>query len=303
MRGQYPAVVLFLGIPFNDVDVNVHPAKYEVRFHRQSEVHETVAKAIRQALKVEAKEPMFRPAAALPPRFDGVMESRFPYGLSPAQAHNDLGARNEPFTILPTMESAASGFFSSMHILDQILGCYLICASSRGLVIIDQHAAHERVAFEKLRREMEAGEVQQQTLLIPQIVELSPGELMLLERKTATLQELGFTIEPFGGNAYAITAAPALLPEGDCRQLVRQLVAELAEVDKSEKLRQHLEERLATIACHSVIRANRQLEMSEMRALLKELDQIDFATQCPHGRPVLVEFTRDDLEKMFKRVV
>jgi DNA mismatch repair protein MutL len=124
-----------------------------------------------------------------------------------------------------------------------------------------------------------------------------------LEQKTQMLQQLGFTLEPFGANAFAITAAPALLPEGDYRQIVRQLVAELADLDKSEKLRQHLDERLASIACHSVIRANRQLEMSEMRALLKDLDQIDFATQCPHGRPVLVELTRDDLERMFKRVV
>jgi DNA mismatch repair protein MutL len=301
MRGQYPGVVAFLGIPFNDVDVNVHPAKYEVRFLRQAEVHETVAKAVRQALKVEAKEPGSRIATALSPAFDGVMESAFRYG--PPSSYFPRQVSNEPFTISSSFDAGTSGFFSSMNILDQVLGCYLICASSRGLAIIDQHAAHERVAFEKLRRQMEAGEVQQQNLLIPQIIELSHGELVLLEQKISTLQQLGFTLEPFGANAYAITAAPALLSEGDYRQVVHQLVAELAEVDKSEKLRQHLDERLASIACHSVIRANRQLEMSEMRALLKDLDQIDFATQCPHGRPVLVEFTRDDLDKMFKRVV
>jgi DNA mismatch repair protein MutL len=96
---------------------------------------------------------------------------------------------------------------------------------------------------------------------------------------------------------------PALLPEGDYRQIVRQMVAELAELENSEKLRQHLEERLATIACHSVIRANRRLEMTEMRALLQDLDQIEFATQCPHGRPVVIEFSRDQLDRMFKRVV
>jgi len=116
------------------------------------------------------------------------------------------------------------------------------------------------------------------------------------------LDRLGFLVEPFGASAYAITAVPALLPEGDCRPVVRQMVAELAEVENSEKLRQHLEERLATIACHSVIRANRQLEMNEMRALLQDLDHVDFATQCPHGRPVLIELSRDELERMFKRV-
>ena len=302
MKGQYPAAALFLGIPYREVDVNVHPAKYEVRFRRQSEVHEAVVKAIRGALKLEAKEPLSRIELRPIPRFDGVMESHFPYTLSSVDRSHEASVTREPFTILQPADGPPGGFFSSMNILDQILGCYLICASSRGLVIIDQHAAHERVAFEKLRRQMEEGEVQQQNLLIPQTVELSPGELTLLEQKVSALQQLGFTLEPFGAKTYAITAVPALLPEGDYSQVVRQIVAELAEVDKSEKLRQHLEERLATIACHSVIRANRQLEMSEMRALLKELDQIDFATQCPHGRPVLLEFSRDDLDRMFKRL-
>ena len=117
------------------------------------------------------------------------------------------------------------------------------------------------------------------------------------------LERYGFTLEPFGPNSYAVSAVPAILPEGDYRPVVRQMVAELAEVDKSEKLGQHLEERLATIACHSVIRANRQLEIHEMRALLRDLDDTDFATQCPHGRPVLLEFSREELERMFKRVI
>ena len=126
---------------------------------------------------------------------------------------------------------------------------------------------------------------------------------MLLAPQLPALAQLGFVLEPFGPDLYAITAVPALLPEGDYRPSVRQMLAELAEVEKSEKLRQHLEERLATIACHSVIRANRKLATSEMRALLQELDRIEFATQCPHGRPVLVEFGSEELEKMFKRVL
>ncbi len=179
----------------------------------------------------------------------------------------------------------------------------MICASPHGLALIDQHAAHERVAFEKLRAQLDRGNVARQSLLIPQSVELTAGEMMLVEQKLSVLEHFGFTLVPFGPGAYAITAAPALLPEGDYRQVVRQMVAELADVDTSAKLRQHLEERLATMACHSVIRANRKLELDEMRALLRELDQIEFATQCPHGRPVLIEFSRDELERMFKRVV
>jgi DNA mismatch repair protein MutL len=171
------------------------------------------------------------------------------------------------------------------------------------LALIDQHAAHERVAFEKLRRQLDTGTVECQSLLIPQTVELSAGEMMLVEQKLDVMEHFGFSLEPFGPGAYAIRAVPALLPECDYAQIVRQMVAELADVDTSAKLRQHLEDRLATIACHSVIRANRKLENHEMQALLEALDQVEFATQCPHGRPVLVEWSQAELERIFKRIV
>ncbi|HEX9264855.1 MAG TPA: DNA mismatch repair endonuclease MutL [Candidatus Binatia bacterium] len=304
MKGQYPAVVLFLDLPFEDVDVNVHPAKYEVRFRRQSDVHEAVARAIRQALRQEAKDPSAQSSTYLPGSFSGVRETPLPYGVfSVLASTQNSQVCNEVFVMPTAADVRHEGFFASMRILGQILGCYLICASAKGLALIDQHAAHERVAFEKLRQQLNAGQVAMQTLLMPQIVELSAGETMLLEQKLGVLERFGFALEPFGPSAYAVTAAPALLPEGDYGQVVRQMVADLADVNTSEKLRAHLEDRLATIACHSVIRANRILEMDEMRALLRDLDQIDFATQCPHGRPVLIEISRDELERMFKRVL
>jgi len=196
-----------------------------------------------------------------------------------------------------------AGFFSSLELHGQILGCYLVCSSARGLVLIDQHAAHERVAFEKLRGELNSGTGQTQSLLIPQPLDLGAGEIALLEKELPLLQRFGYLVEAVGPDSYAVTAVPAFLPEGDYRRALRQMIAELAELERSDKVRQHLEERLATIACHSVIRANRQLEMAEMRALLGALDRIEFATQCPHGRPVLLEFSRDELDRLFKRVV
>ncbi len=302
MKGQYPAVVLFLGVPFAEVDVNVHPAKFEVRFRHPSEVHEAVASAVRESLKREAKEPSGQMAIGAPALSYAVGEASLPYAR-PSVSGDFLSVHEE---VLPTRVARGKlpdGFFSSMPVLGQILGCYVVCASSAGLALIDQHAAHERIAYEKLRRELAAGDVMKQTLLIPQTVQLSVGEMMLLEKELPELARSGFVLEPFGPDGYAITAVPAFLPEGDYRPVIRQMVAELAEVDKSRSLRQHLDERLATIACHSVIRANRKLAMDEMRALIKELDQIDFATQCPHGRPVIVEFSRAELEKMFRRVL
>jgi DNA mismatch repair protein MutL len=302
MKKQYPAVVLFLNIPHGEVDVNVHPAKYEVRFRRQNDIHEAVAQAIHAALKDRAKQQSPSPAPRTHPEFFRVQDSPLPYTRLSGVNLPPHSAR-EMFSVPDHAETQPNGFFSSLTVLGQILGCYLVCASSDGLSLIDQHAAHERVAFEKLRRQLNAGAVVMQNLLIPQTIDLSAGELLLLERKLPEFERFGFLLEPFGPSCYAITAAPALLPEGDYVQTVRQMIAELAEVDESEKLRQHLEERLATIACHSVIRANRKLEPDEMRALLADLDQTDHATQCPHGRPVLIEFSHGDLDRLFKRVV
>jgi DNA mismatch repair protein MutL len=276
-----------------------------VRFRRQSDMHEAVAGAIRQALRTEAQQPSARNFAPWPQAGSTVMEAALPYAdsvFNSVEYFNSAPGR-EVFSFSNRANQLHEGFFSSLNVLGQILGCYLVCSSSRGLALIDQHAAHERVAFERLRKQMRANAVERQTLLLQQVVELSAGELLLLENQLDPLERYGFTLEPFGPSSYAVSAVPAILPEGDYRPVVRQMVAELAEVDKSEKLGQHLEERLATIACHSVIRANRQLEMHEMRALLRDLDDTDFATQCPHGRPVLLEFSREELERMFKRVV
>jgi DNA mismatch repair protein MutL len=302
MKGQYPAVILFLEVPYDQVDVNVHPAKYEVRFRRQNEIHGAVAQAIRAALRKVAKVPPASAALAERREYFHIQESPLPYtGASAAKLPSLVDRESAGAPRQTPIEP--NGFFSSMTVLGQILGCYLVCASANGLSLIDQHAAHERVAFERLRRQLNAGGVEKQILLIPQIVELTAGEALLLERKQAVLDRFGFVIEPFGPRSFAITAAPALLPEGDYVQTVRRMIAELAEIDESEKLRQHLEERLATIACHSVIRASRKLEPDEMRALLADLDRTDHATQCPHGRPVLIEFTRDELDRLFKRIL
>lgn len=300
MKGRFPAVVLFLELPYEEVDVNVHPAKYEVRFRRQSEIHEAVAEAVRSGLREKAKglgAPELRGGAR--PVF-AVREAALPYSTGP-QRESYAPLLKESAAPAVEAEGIPAGFFSSLEILGQILGCYLVCGSARGLALIDQHAAHERIAYERMRRQLERGEVERQSLLIPQILELPVGEAALLEQGIAVLDDLGFGVERFGPNSFAIRAVPALLGEGDYRELLRRMVAEVAEVGRSKEVREELEERLMTIACHSVIRANRKLDREEIRALLKGLDEIDFATQCPHGRPVLLEFPREQLEKLFKR--
>ncbi|MBI3000669.1 MAG: DNA mismatch repair endonuclease MutL [Deltaproteobacteria bacterium] len=300
MKGRYPAVVLFLEVPFEDVDVNVHPAKYEVRFRRQSEIHDAVAGAVQEGLKAEAKGMQVKAPAQTAGSVFEVRELTFPYHSS---------SRAEGFALNPSgsmrsgteEQERVQGFFSGLDILGQILGCYLVCASPRGMVLIDQHAAHERIAFEEMRHALGRGEVQRQSLLLPQVLEFSVAEGALLEQNLPLLDSLGFSVEVFGSSGFTIRAVPALLAPGDYRGAMRSMVAELAEVGKSAELRQGLEERLMTIACHSVVRANRRLELEEIRSLLHALDRVDFATQCPHGRPVVIELSQDQLERMFKR--
>ncbi|MBI4527193.1 MAG: DNA mismatch repair endonuclease MutL [Deltaproteobacteria bacterium] len=300
MKGRYPAVVLYLDLPFEEVDVNVHPAKHEVRFRHQSEIHQAVAETLREALKGEAREPMRKPERAQEPAWTGVREPALPYTASLANTGSPM-----PLLDRPNLEGHETeirrGFFSSLEILGQLLGCYLVCASSRGMTLIDQHAAHERIAFEKMRSGVEAGQMQRQSLLVPQVLQLGLAEAALLEERIGLLDRLGFTVESFGPNSFAITAVPALLPSGDFREAIRAMMTELADVGASGEVLEDLEERLMTIACHSVIRAGRKLEKDEIQALLSALDQIDFATQCPHGRPVMFEFTREALERMFRR--
>ena len=191
--------------------------------------------------------------------------------------------------------------FSSLEVIGQVLGCYIVCQGESGMVLLDQHAAHERLAFERMRKDLENGLVEVQELLLPQIVELSTTEATILEAHTGVLRRAGFNVEGFGRNTFYIRSVPALLSAGDYRDAIRSMAAELTEVGGSAELEQGLRERLMTIACHSVIRANRMLRKEEMVQLLKDMDTIEFATQCPHGRPVMVEFRRSQLERMFRR--
>ena len=183
----------------------------------------------------------------------------------------------------------------------QVLGCYILCHGDPGMVLIDQHAAHERIAYQRMRQDLERGRIERQELLMPQILELPVTEALVLEERLGALERAGFTLEAFGRNTFSLRAVPALLAEGDYRDAVRAMIGEFAETGRSAELHQGFQERLMTIACHSVIRASRTLEMEEMKALLRQLDETEFATQCPHGRPVMVRFSRGQLERMFRR--
>lgn len=304
MKGRYPAVVLFLAVPFGEVDVNVHPAKLEVRFRKQSEIHDAVVAAVRSSLKREAKGPGTNRVADSWSQHNNVREGPIPYGTFSKDSlrlfRNDLFGDDRAETI-SVPETLGKGFFSSLTVLGQLLGCYIVCQSEKGMALVDQHAAHERIAFERMRQQIAQGNMERQELLIPQVFELPLAEAAILGQWIGGLEQLGFAVEGFGGDSFAIKTVPALFPAGDYRDVLRRMIAELTEVGHSTQLSQELEERLMTLACHNVIRANRILTREEISALLRELDEIDFATQCPHGRPVFIEISQSQLENMFKR--
>ena len=300
MKGRYPAAAVYLNLPYSEVDVNVHPAKYEVRFRRQADVHDLIAEAVRVGLKQHAKTPLAKrdePVGAWPE--PTVRET--PQSYASFFPGEQLGFQAPPDGSVVAQSEMRVGFFSGLEILGQLLGCYLVCAAPDGMVLIDQHAAHERAAFEKMRARIDKEGVETQNLLLPQVLELPLAEAVRIEAMLPVLDQLGFAVEPFGSNSFALKAIPALLPAGDYREALRRMAAEAADVGKGLELRRDLEERLMTIACHSVIRANRKLDREEIGALLSALDNVDFATQCPHGRPVIVEFSRAQLERLFKR--
>ncbi|MCY4442368.1 MAG: DNA mismatch repair endonuclease MutL [Deltaproteobacteria bacterium] len=316
MKGRYPATLLYLELPHGYVDVNVHPAKTEVRFRRQSELYETVLSAVRGGLRAAAGDGPLSP----PP---GASDPPGPYPQAPGhQAVREPGPAYDAASLSPGLpleprrpalaggpgfqprearEQGEEGRFSSLTVVGQVLGCYILCHGAPGMVLIDQHAAHERVAYQRMHEDLERGRIERQELLMPQLLELPVTEALVLEEQLGALERAGFTLEAFGRNTFSLRAVPALLAEGDYRDAVRAMISELAETGGTAELHQGFQERLMSIACHGVIRANRALEMEEMKALLNELDETEFATQCPHGRPVMVQFSRGQLERMFRR--
>ncbi|BCR05156.1 DNA mismatch repair protein MutL [Desulfuromonas versatilis] len=238
----------------------------------------------------------------------GVQEALENYGRKLGQAAPDAarfaGARQHGPFAMPEPQPAEQGppgFFSSLRLIGQYRRSYLLCQDEDDLVLIDQHAAHERVGFEKLRAQYRQGNIERQALLFPAVLELEFREAALLAEFRQDLDRLGFDLEPFGGKSFALKAVPRILGDARAEQLVRDVAGELGSVGKSGLVEEALDEVLALMACHSVIRANQDLSPAQIRALFAELDQVDFNGHCPHGRPVMKRLALADVERMFKR--
>jgi DNA mismatch repair protein MutL len=297
LRGRYPIVMLFLRVPPGEIDVNVHPAKLEVRFRRAPLVHQLIVPALRSRLTAAL-------APGLPERTAEASPGYTPRAADasdPPALPLERGPQGARALETPGLFAAAPGGFASLRFIGQIFAGYLLCEGEGRVVLIDQHAAHERVVFERLRAERRKGGVARDALLVPETVELAPAEAALLAEHGDALTAAGLEGEPFGPRTYLLRTVPRLLRGRDAGALLRAIAAELSEEGASTAAERAADAALATIACHSVVRVGQRLDAAEVQALLSSMDGVEISAHCPHGRPVAAEIGRAQVEALFSR--
>ncbi|MBB4617027.1 DNA mismatch repair endonuclease MutL [Sphingomonas abaci] len=317
-RDRHAVVALFLDLPTDQVDVNVHPAKTEVRFRDPALVRGLIVSGLRRALDEAGHRSVQRPAEAAlglwrsePAPSPMVAEhgSFFAPGSATALPI-PLGVRDRPATFNAPPQARAEPAWSPppqtvSHPLGvargQIAKTYVVAEAEDGLVLVDQHAAHERLVLERMRAALAGGRIVAQALLLPEVVELEEPACDRLEARIDELAELGLELERFGARAMLVRATPALLGQADPAGLIADLADELAAYDEALSLRERLDHVAATMACHGSVRAGRMLSVAEMNALLREMEATPHSGQCNHGRPTWVKLQMADVEKLFGR--
>jgi DNA mismatch repair protein MutL len=309
---RHAVAALFVECNPDEVDVNVHPAKAEVRFRDASAVRALIVGAIKQRLSealhrasttggtatiLAMRPPQPYRGASYSPRWDWRASPAAPQLAEPAQA-----------SFAEVAPSALAGWASEGEpaaplgaARAQVHENYIIAQTKDGVVIVDQHAAHERIVYERLKRQRDQGAIERQTLLTPLVVDLDPEGAALIDAHAEELAGLGLIVEGFGPGAVMVREAPAAIAQGDLAGLVRDLAADLAAEDGAQTLARRLDQRLATFACHHSVRSGRPLKPEEMNALLREMEATPGAGQCNHGRPTYVELKLTDIERLFGR--
>jgi DNA mismatch repair protein MutL len=324
-KERSPEVHLFLDVPPDQVDVNVHPTKAEVRFKEQSQVHQLVRHALGDALgRGPAPELTLRTSDVMPgqpmqPSIPGALHGgSFPSRWAPPDQSwrpgADSGASGFSRTV-PGGQSVTGGqavdngdavpsvpTVRPMIALGQFRDTFIIAMDDEGLCIIDQHVAHERVLFERIMERLTKESLESQRLLIPVVLELPPAERAALVAKADALSKFGFEVEEFGGDSVKVTAMPALLDPNECDSALRALAEDLEGLDRGLRLEDALKQIAATTACHAAVKAHYPLTLEKMHHILEELRATAYSTVCPHGRPVMLRITRREIEKNFDRI-
>jgi DNA mismatch repair protein MutL len=311
-------VALFVDLPGEEVDVNVHPAKAEVRFRDPGLVRGMIVSALKQALTaaghrasstvaaatIDALTPhsgqgFYRPPAQ--PYFPSGLAERAAAYYAPAAPMPMPGSALDPSAPPSAEPEPALEQFPLGAARAQLHGTYVVAQTSDGIVIVDQHAAHERLVYERMKQALADGGVKRQMLLLPEVVELDPAQAEELARRRDELARLGLVLEAFGSGAVIVREVPALLGDIDIAGLVKDLAEEVAELGAGFSLAEKLESVCGTLACHGSVRAGRRLNAAEMNALLRQMEATPHSGQCNHGRPTYVELKLTDIERLFGR--
>lgn len=312
MRDRHPAGFIFIDLDPSLVDVNVHPAKAEVRFRNQSQIHDLVRDVLREALGSHGR-PMRQADIGAGESGQGYADrvkevivdfsSRMPEMTGSGRENRSFSFSGTPPTGFITAHAEIDQPVSAvLYPLAQVHDSFIVAQSNDGMALIDQHAAHERVLFEKLQDQQAAGSVPVQDLLIPVQAEIGRAEQELLKEYLPELQRLGFLVEDFGNGSFIIKAVPSLMTGGDYKQLLTDIVDELKVHGKSGRMDALRDEVLSVMACHPAIKVHRRLSRQEMEGLLQDLFACRMPHSCPHGRPTVVRFSMDEIRKMFKRM-
>ncbi len=309
-RDRHPALALFLECDSAFVDVNVHPAKTEVRFRDAGLVRGLIVSALKNAIHEAGHQASTTVASdAL-----AAMAAHTGYTVQPSlsvdsyrapAAYEASRSFQSPFTPAARVETPPPAETASDTPLGaaraQLHETYIVAQTADGIVIVDQHAAHERLTYERMKKQMEEGGIARQPLLVPEVVDLDPAEVVRVTGRATELAEFGLVIEPFGPDAVLVRETPAMLGQMDVKGLLRDLADDIAESGAALSLKERLEDVAATLACHTSVRAGRRLNADEMNALLREMERTPHSGQCNHGRPTYVELKLSDIEKLFGR--
>jgi DNA mismatch repair protein MutL len=303
--GRFPVVVLFIDLPPSAVDVNVHPAKAEVKFRDQERIFRAVIGALRSVH--EQGLPGAFPASRERERIPGSSETRpvfLPfYPRSEAQeipvVREGPGSEWEPVRV-PALDSGARGGLP-FRILGQVQGTYIVCEGEEELLFIDQHAAHERLLFEKYKKEYETGSIASERFLIPIAMELSAEESFIMASHLEEFESMGFEVDPLGEKTYALRCVPSFVDQKNPKEILRKILEELSSLKKDGRGTEAIHAMLITLACHSAIRGNFILRREEMEGLVQDLHPLNLSTTCPHGRPVFFVLPHYELSKQFRR--
>ena len=317
-HGRHPAFVLFLEMPFNGVDVNVHPQKHEVRFRDSRAVHNFIYSTLNHGLAdagvgggalrpgSEVREPVT--AASGSPGMGGggpggdwgARQPAIPINVA-EQVSRYARLVSSPLTATEESQESAGEIPPLGYALAQLHGVYVLAQNQQGLVLVDMHAAHERITYERLKSGLQESGIRSQNLLVPITVHVSEREADTIEKYADSLNELGISCDRSGPQTVVIRKVPTLLQQSDLGRLLQDVLSELANDGKSLKIESELDEVLSTMACHGSVRANRQLNLAEMNSLLRDMERTERSAQCNHGRPTWIQMDMQSLDRLFLR--